>query len=201
MHPNSLAMFRKHVLPLLCDGMDVLEIGPGGYPAACLEAVGAAGLRINYFCCDAHRQRRLERALRSAPLAAGCLAAALLRMTGPYRVAMDDARFDAVFSANVLQHVQRPWLWYGELARIVRPGGFVATVAPATWRQDRCAGFDGWRLLPDAYRELHAAAGLETVSLAMECLDEAGARTLGGGLMLDCAAVARRPLAGAGAVL
>jgi len=66
-----------------------------------------------------------------------------VRARGPYNaelvcgadVPFEDARFDAVISTGVIEHVENPRAWLRDLARVVRPGGVVSLTSDTyMWR-------------------------------------------------------------------
>lgn len=80
-----------------------------------------------------------------------------------------DGEFELVVSTETLEHVARPWLAVGELARVVAPGGFVLVSARGydgfgCWRVHNYP-FDFWRFSDKSMELLFTDAGLEVVSL------------------------------------
>jgi SAM-dependent methyltransferase len=69
------------------------------------------------------------------------------------------ASFDVVVSSQTLEHVPKPWRWLPELARIVRPGGFVYVCTPNTLCY-HAYPVDCWRAWPDGLSALAEDAGL-----------------------------------------
>ncbi|GAA3715786.1 hypothetical protein GCM10022204_39260 [Microlunatus aurantiacus] len=59
-----------------------------------------------------------------------------------------DASFDVVFSSDVFEHIDRPWLAAAEIARILRPGGVAITHTLFSWRNHPCP-IDYWRYSPE----------------------------------------------------
>lgn len=55
-----------------------------------------------------------------------------------------DESFDVVLSADVFEHIDRPWLAAAEIARILRPGGIAITYTLFAWRNHPCP-IDYWR--------------------------------------------------------
>ncbi len=55
-----------------------------------------------------------------------------------------DNSFDIVFSSDVFEHIDRPWLATQEIARILRPGGIAITYTLFSWRNHPCP-IDFWR--------------------------------------------------------
>jgi SAM-dependent methyltransferase len=68
--------------------------------------------------------------------------------------------FDAVISGQTFEHNPYFWITTAEIARVVRPGGFVAIVAPSEGRVHRFP-LDCWRFYPDSWSALCTYVGLE----------------------------------------
>ena len=60
------------------------------------------------------------------------------------RSTIADESFDVVFSSDVFEHIDRPWLAAPEIARILRPGGIAITYTLFSWRNHPCP-VDYWR--------------------------------------------------------
>ena len=73
-----------------------------------------------------------------------------------------DASFDVVFSSDVFEHIDRPWLAAGEIARILRPGGIAITHTLFSWRNHPCP-IDYWR---------YSAECLEFLFADLTCLEK-----------------------------
>jgi SAM-dependent methyltransferase len=180
MHGNSLALFKRFGLPYFRDGMDVLEIGPD--PQWLCKAVVDAK-RVRYRHADA------ANGALSDP---GCI-----RMPEEYRLDCPDETFDVVFSANVVEHVRKPWKWLAELSRVTKLGGHIVCVNPVSWPYHE-APRDCWRLLPEAYKALFEDVGLEHAfswhgNLAP--IDPHWLVEHGPQLVTDTIAIARKPAA------
>lgn len=189
MHTNSLLCFLEHFLPRIaskCEeakaagarDVDLLEVGAcrghGAYRNALPEFV-------DYHFCDIKNKSRHEKGF--------------IRQPGEYEIATPDASFDVVLAGQVLEHVRRPWKWFVELARLLRPGGIAMTISPVNWALHRHP-VDTARWLPDGIKELHAEAGLVT-ELAEICnLDTSGQHDRyqfnGVGKVLDLVAIGRK---------
>jgi len=195
MHANSLLLFRKHLLGHFRDGQTILEVGPGGYPSPYILAIGEVA-RVHYHVTDRkweRIERRMDRARRRGTHA-GELSVATIKQPEDYRIDSPDSVYDIVLSGQVLAHVRRPWLLVPEMARVLKPAGLLLTITPVTWRYGP-QPIDGWRILPHGMRELHAAAGLETLMAAFEHLDpDPAVKTMqiGGGDVFDTVAVGRK---------
>ncbi|YAL83350.1 class I SAM-dependent methyltransferase [Dermacoccaceae bacterium W4C1] len=160
MHQNSERIFREFGLPHFRSGSRVLELGPD----------------------SEHTLRRLvtqahpDIAWETADLAHYSISDELdHRMPDEYTFPVGDAEFDIVATANVLEHVRRPWVWVQEAARVLKPGGLLVSVVPANWPYHE-APVDCWRYFPEAFRSLHDHAGLETVDARFESLMNAADR-------------------------
>lgn len=70
------------------------------------------------------------------------------------------ASVDAVVCTQTLEHCPQPWWLVREIARIVRPGGFVYLCAPNSIPFHEYP-VDCWRVWPDGMRGLMADAGIE----------------------------------------
>ncbi len=107
------AVALKAILGLPEDAA-ILEAGCGaGRILRTLEALGyhnVTGLEIS--------QARLDYVSRAGGTRA--------RLVCSDRVPFEDAAFDAVVSAAVIEHVTDPQAWLGELARVVKPGGIIS---------------------------------------------------------------------------
>lgn len=56
--------------------------------------------------------------------------------------------FDVVFSSDVFEHINRPWLAASEIMRILKPGGLSITATLWAWRSHPCP-IDYWRFSPE----------------------------------------------------
>lgn len=74
--------------------------------------------------------------------------------------------FDVVISGQTVEHVERPWLWMKQLARIVRTGGVVCVIGPYQWAYHAFPK-DCWRIYPDGMRAIMEDAGLAILKVYM----------------------------------
>jgi len=61
--------------------------------------------------------------------------------------------FDAVISANVMEHVIEMWKWVPELVRVLKPGGLLAVLTLTSWTYHPHP-VDCWRIMPDGMKWL-----------------------------------------------
>jgi SAM-dependent methyltransferase len=87
----------------------------------------------------------------------------------PYCFPFPDGYFDIVISGSTLEHVEMPWLWMPEVARLVRPGGMLAVITHTRFGLHRFP-VDCWRIMPDGMTVLFNLAGnLEKYDIRMYC--------------------------------
>ena len=147
MHRNALKLFQEYGVPFIERGNLVLEVGPDHNPSSLTQ--WHAGCWDTVDINDASKPTFIstENALP-----------------------IGDDVYDVVLSANVIEHVRRPWIWLKELVRVTRPGGHVVTICPITWPCHR-APLDCWRIYPDGMATLYEDAGLEMVVCAAKSYD------------------------------
>ncbi len=141
MHINSLLVFEKYLKSYFHSGQKILEIGPNGHPSSFKTSVNNCS--ISWETLDIFKDDRLT-----------------YHSPDPYNFPIPDNTFDIVFSAQVIEHVRKPWIWIKELSRICRPGGLVITINPVSWPYHE-APIDCWRIYPEGMRALYEDAGLE----------------------------------------
>jgi SAM-dependent methyltransferase len=70
-----------------------------------------------------------------------------------YHYPIETGTYDVVISGQVLEHVLDMYQWIREVARCVKPGGYVCIIAP--WRWDyHPHPVDCWRIMRDGMRFL-----------------------------------------------
>ena len=145
MHRNSLALFRRYVLPAIEPGKLVLEVGgiTPHYRDALLES-GPEHNSTTWITCDAKQKEAGSDSIG---------------MSGDYSIDCGDAVYHYVLAGQVIEHVRKPWLWLPELARVTRHGGLVILISPISWGFHK-APIDCWRIWPDGMRALLEDAGL-----------------------------------------
>ena len=108
--------------------------------------------------------------------------------------------FDICVSGQTFEHNPLFWVTFSEIARVLKPGGYVFIVAPGAGEVHRYP-YDCWRFYPDAWIGLCATTGMTLVESYFE--SDVAAYVVPGGRWRDSAVIARKPLmdAEAGAAL
>ena len=101
----------------------------------------------------------------------------------------DDA-FDVCVSGQTFEHNPYFWVTFGEMARVLKPGGLAFVVAPGAGPVHRFP-LDCWRFYPDGWAGLCLMAGMDMLESYFES-DAAAAVAEGGGWRDSCL-VARKP--------
>ena len=143
MHNNQMTLFKNYAEDFFGSSDRVLEIGPN------LDNVSIVGKTKVWDTAGIEDDQRLT-----------------YHMT-EYEIPCRDGLYDVVYSSNVLEHVQKPWVWMRELVRVCAPGGRVITLVPANWPYHE-APVDCWRVYPNGLKALMEDAGL-VVALAICC--------------------------------
>lgn len=90
-------------------------------------------------------------------------------VSDPDVIPAPDASFDCAVSANTLEHTRRPWRVVSEMARILKPGGYVFLLVPMpNAHRYHAEPIDCWRCYTEGMRGLFQEAGLETLELYEE---------------------------------
>lgn len=126
-------------------GARVLDVGAGDAPYAELFA------HTEYVTLD----------WESSPHAGGRTAAISASADA---IPLPDASFDIVVLTQVLEHVRRPAVVLGEIARVLRPGGTLLATVPFVWELHE-EPHDYWRFTPYALRALLEDAGLDATAV------------------------------------
>lgn len=146
----------KYALHLCEHGMHVLEIGPASIPSD-YQNLCAAQNPI-WDTLDINDTPGLTYPLSS-----------------PEVFAIPSETYDLVVAGQVLEHVERPWRWLPEIARILKPGGHVVIINPVSWCYHK-ALIDCWRIYPDGMRVLCREASLQVEFSQCESLEAPGYR-------------------------
>ncbi|WPL20134.1 methyltransferase domain-containing protein [Thiorhodovibrio frisius] len=76
-----------------------------------------------------------------------------LVLQDPHHLPLDEASVDVVVSTSCLEHDPLFWLTFGEMLRVLKPGGFLYINAPSNGSYHGYP-YDHWRFYPDAGRAL-----------------------------------------------
>lgn len=79
-----------------------------------------------------------------------------------YGIPFEDEKFDVVISGQTLEHVEFPWVFIKELARVLKKGGFMFLIAPALIHEHRHP-IDTFRYYRDGMISLAKWAELEVI--------------------------------------
>jgi SAM-dependent methyltransferase len=159
-HLNSKLLWHKYAEKYFQQAKTILEIGPEGYPTYYEKELKKHSGDHNYFALDVAEdfisgaQNNPNFTLSADPL------------KYPYQ----NNVFDIVFSDQVLAHVTWFWVWYAELIRITKPGGYIITIN--SYSYPRCPSpIDAWRIHSDGMKALNNYYKLETVLCVTESLE------------------------------
>lgn len=175
---RSAATSCAYLLPVLEAGMELLDIGCGpGTITLDLAAVVAPGRVVGVEPVDGPLEAARDEARRRGDVTTR------FERADVFALPHSDDSFDVVHAHQVLQHVHDPVRALGEMARVCRPGGFIAVrdadYGAMSWYPE-VPGLEDWRTTysavarangaePDAARRLRAwarAAGLFDVRLS-----------------------------------
>jgi SAM-dependent methyltransferase len=73
-----------------------------------------------------------------------------------------DETFDIVLSGQTIEHMEYPWVWFREMARVLKRGGACCIIAPALFREHKYP-IDTFRYYPDGMRALAKWSGLQVI--------------------------------------
>ena len=83
-------------------------------------------------------------------------------MPGPYTLPFHADIFDIVVSGQMLEHCENPFRSVREMARVLKPGGWIILIAPSAG--PRHDDPDCWRFMDDAFAGIAMEANLEVVA-------------------------------------
>lgn len=141
MHLNSELLFRKYAMPFFKDNIKVLEIGPAGFPSAYQKVV--ANPSIQWHTIDFEDTTFIESAAHKLTY----------KLTSPYKFPVESDKYDVIISGQVIEHVEKIWVWMDELKRVVKNGGHIITINPVSWPYHE-APVDCWRIYPAGIKAL-----------------------------------------------
>jgi SAM-dependent methyltransferase len=159
MHLNSELLFRKYATPFFKNDLKVLEIGPAGFPSAYNKIINNSS--ITWHTIDFHDTVYID----ADP---GQLTFQLLT---PYAFPVETASYDIVLSGQVMEHVEKFWLWMTEIKRVTKEGGLIITINPVSWPYHE-APFDCWRIFPQGIKALAEEMQLNCIMALFESLEK-----------------------------
>jgi len=141
-HSNAKLIFARYAAPYFSEASRVLEIGPDTHPSTLSTLVPTQ-----------QEWHTLDIVNRADDLT--------YVTSDPYAFPIEDGRYDIVLSSQVIEHVERIWLWMKEVVRVTRPGGMVITIAPVSWPHHEGPEYgDCWRMYPAGLSALCEDSGL-----------------------------------------
>jgi ubiquinone/menaquinone biosynthesis C-methylase UbiE len=158
MHLNSSLLFSKYALPYFHDNIKVLEIGPTGFPSVFQKLVKNPS--IQWDTLDLVDTTYINSSIDNLTY----------RSTSPYEFPINDGQYDIILSGQVIEHVQKIWIWLGELKRVVKEHGIIITINPISWPYHE-APIDCWRIFPDGIKSLADECKLECEFVKYESLE------------------------------
>jgi FkbM family methyltransferase len=80
-------------------------------------------------------------------------------MKDPYSIPFGNNTFDVIITGQVIEHIPFLWATFLELARILKPNGYIFCSAPSRGHQHN-PPYDCWRFYPDSYKALAVFSNL-----------------------------------------
>ena len=71
----------------------------------------------------------------------------------PYKFPFPSNSFDVVISGQTIEHMEFPWIWFKELARVLKKGGLTCIITPAVIHEHKYP-IDTYRYYPDGMKAL-----------------------------------------------
>ena len=159
MHLNSQLLFQKYGLPYFKDNIKVLEIAPSNFPSPYENLVNNKTIQwdtidfVDSDFVDPSAINNLTYQLKSL-----------------YEFPVENDTYDIIVSGQVLEHVEKIWLWMQELKRIVKKNGNIITINPISWPYHE-APIDCWRAYPKGIQALADESGLGVELCLFESLE------------------------------
>lgn len=85
-------------------------------------------------------------------------------LSDPYKFPFPDNHVDVVISGSTFEHVEFFWLTFQEMARILKPSGYIFLIAPSKGVEHKHP-VDCWRFYPDGFRALAKYCSLNAVEV------------------------------------
>lgn len=87
-----------------------------------------------------------------------------------YKFPFKDEAFDIIISGQTIEHVEYPWEWFKEMARVLKKDGLCCIIAPAVIHEHRYP-IDTYRYYPDGMKALAKWSGLSAVKVKRTVVD------------------------------
>ena len=159
MHLNSGLLFKKYAAPFFKDNIKVLEIGPSSFPSPYQQLVD--NKTIQWDTIDFSNSDFID------PNAVNNLT---YQLTSLYEFPFADNSYDIIVSGQVLEHVEKIWVWMKELKRITKQDGLIVTINPVSWPYHE-APIDCWRAFPSGVKALANEVDLDVELCLFDSLE------------------------------
>lgn len=159
MHLNSELLFREYAIKYFKPTLRVLEIGPAGFPSAYQRIVNSQ--KIIWDTIDFKNTTFIEQAVDNLTYT----------ISSPYEFPIEDNSYDIVLSGQVIEHVEKIWVWLKELRRITTNNGHIITINPVSWPYHE-APIDCWRIFPKGIMALAEQTNLKVELCICESLEK-----------------------------
>jgi len=149
--PSWYPRFKRLAINETCEGATrrFLAIGPGGAERKAQRSILPA--TWEYYALDIEEK---------APICQVQLPNLLVSDVCD-GIDLEDESVDFVFSNSVFEHLRDPFSAARNIARVLKPGGFVFTKTVFSWRYHPCSE-DYWRFTHRGLEELFSSVGLVT---------------------------------------
>jgi SAM-dependent methyltransferase len=158
MHLNSELLFRKYLQSFFKENYKILEIGPSGFPSAYEKIVDNSS--IEWHTIDFGNTKYIDSAINNLTY----------KLIDPYNFPVEDEMYDIVLSGQVIEHVEKIWVWLREIKRVLKKGGLVITINPVSWPYHE-APIDCWRIFPNGINAIADEVGLSVELSLFESLE------------------------------
>lgn len=159
MHLNTKLLFQEYGLKYFRNDMNVLEIGPIGYPSVFNKIVNNS--TIKWYTLDIGTEFIFDG--EKNPLH--------IMSEFEYNYPIEEEKFDIIISGNVMEHVRDIWKWIDELKRILKKGGLIITILP-TSIEYHPAPYDCWRIYPEGMKALMAHKELDVLECYFDSMEK-----------------------------
>jgi SAM-dependent methyltransferase len=180
MHYSSFLkadLFVKNYVSHLLDGdrkVSVIEVGSKSYEEQDTFKSLFADLRYDYTGLDVEPGANVD----------------IVPTSGYVWSELTDNSYDVALSGQTFEHNPFFWVTFCEMARILKPGGFLFVIAPGGGPVHRYP-YDCWRFYPDSWGALCALSGMYLVETYFE--KDFTASRVSGGIWRDSSVIAMKP--------